>query len=102
MSAGHIRVNVAAQARQDAVIERQLQRGHPVLHLHLDENGDRDVDAHVGGNLPGFLGPPDAVDQLQVRTENGLAQCIHRVDVARHKCRVADVVVDDHRLERPR
>ena len=92
---GHVRFDVHAQARRDAVIERLLDRRHPVPHLHLDRRRDRHVPAGIGDHLPRGLAQLRAVDVLVVGLhEAGLA---HRLEAGG----VADDVVDDRRADLP-
>src|ERR1700720_4188155 len=49
---GHIALEIDAETRLDAVIERPLKRRHSMSHLHFDGRRDGNLAAGVGDHLP--------------------------------------------------
>jgi hypothetical protein len=115
---GHVRIDVGAEAGQDAVVESLLKGRHPVAHLHLDEAGDRHMGAPVSPDLPCLrpilfgisvrrvadLGnrsvlPARAVDEGHIGpvvAVSGVGRCLD------HNGRTANIVVVQRRTERSR
>ena len=91
--------NVRAEARQNAVIERQLERRHAVPHRHFDQHRDRHMRAAVAPDLPRlgavrvgipagvvtdlrerFVLPAGGVDERHIRPVGAVAPIRGRVD----------------------
>ena len=69
--AGEADLDVAAEARADAVVERILDHRHAAAEaeLLLRSGGERDLGSRLGDQPPAFLRHVVAVDQRQVGTE---------------------------------
>jgi hypothetical protein len=65
----HVRFYIRAEARQDAVIKRLLNRWHAVAHRHLDRSRDRQVTTGVRDLAHRPVGELRGVDVNLIRAE---------------------------------
>src|SRR5260370_20144290 len=93
---GHIALDIDAETRLDAVIERRLKPRHSMSHLPFDGPRDGNLAAGVGDHLPVGFTELSAMDVFIVRTHQpGFA---HRFEIAGS---ISDDMADDRHTGLP-